>query len=53
MAQVEHTVDSLAIVQNRAWVAENFITEDTQALTADAQTAQAGAPVGWAEPRAP
>lgn len=44
MTQVEHTLDSLSIVQNRAsWVAENFITDDTEALTADAQTAYNGA----------
>jgi peptidyl-dipeptidase A len=40
IAQVEHTLDSLSIEQSRAeWVAANFITEDTEALSAAAQLA--------------
>jgi peptidyl-dipeptidase A len=38
MARVEHTLDSLSTKTSRAeWVAANFITEDTEALSADAQ----------------
>ncbi len=40
ITQVEHTLDSLSIEQSRAsWVAVNFITEDTEALSAAAQLA--------------
>ena len=40
MARVERTLDSLSIEQSRAeWVAANFITEDTEALSAGAQRA--------------
>jgi peptidyl-dipeptidase A len=40
MARVERTLDSLSIEQNRVtWVAANFITEDTEALSAASQLA--------------
>ena len=40
LAGVERTLDSLSIEQSRAgWVAANFITEDTEALSAAAQLA--------------
>jgi peptidyl-dipeptidase A len=40
MARVERTLDSLSVSYNRAaWVAANFITEDTEALSAEAELA--------------